>query len=64
MKSDKAIERRKTDDERRTVYLRVRLTQEQDAMIKAAAQMSGITVSAWAVERLLRSAKAERKAER
>jgi len=60
----KAIKRRKPDEERRTVYLRVRLTEEQDAMFKESAKNAGITVSAWAVERLVRAAKAERKAEK
>jgi uncharacterized protein (DUF1778 family) len=59
----KAIKRRKPDEDRRTVYLRVRLTPEQDAMMKEAAALAGITVSAWAVERLFRAAKAERRAE-
>jgi len=60
----KAIKRRKPDDERRTLYLRVRLTPEQDAMMKEAASSAGITVSSWAVERLVRAAKAERRAEK
>ena len=59
----KAIQRRKPEDERRTVYLRVRLTTEQDALLKAAASLAGITLSSWAVERLVRAAKAERRAE-
>ena len=58
------IKRRKPDEERRTLYLRVRLTAEQDVMMKEAAASAGITVSAWAVERLVRAAKAERKAEK
>ena len=58
-----AVKRRKTDEERRTLYLRVRLTAEQDVLIKEAAALAGITVSSWAVERLLRAAKAEKKAE-
>ena len=45
------------------MYLRVRLTPEQDTMMKEAAASAGITVSAWAVERLVRAAKAERRAE-
>lgn len=63
-KADDQIQRRKPDDERRRVFLRVRLTSEQDAMIKEAAASAGITVSSWAVERLLRAAKAERRAEK
>jgi uncharacterized protein (DUF1778 family) len=42
----------------------VRLTAEQDAAFKTAAASAGITVSSWAVERLVRAAKAERKAEK
>jgi uncharacterized protein (DUF1778 family) len=60
----KAIKRRKPDEERRTLYLRVRLTPEQDAMMKEAATSAGITLSSWAVERLVRAAKAERRAEK
>jgi uncharacterized protein (DUF1778 family) len=59
----KAIQRRKPEEERRTVYLRVRLTAEQDALFKEAASLAGITLSSWAVERLVRAAKAERRAE-
>lgn len=57
----KKIQRRKADEDRRTVFLRVRLTPEQDSMIKEAAASAGITVSSWTVERLLRAAKVERK---
>jgi uncharacterized protein (DUF1778 family) len=60
----KAVKRRKAEEDRRTLYLRVRLTEAQDAMFKQAAADSGITVSSWAVERLVRAAKAERKAEK
>jgi uncharacterized protein (DUF1778 family) len=60
----KAIKRRKPDEERRTLYLRVRLTPEQDVMMKEAATNAGITLSSWAVERLVRAAKAERRAEK
>lgn len=64
MAKAKAIQRRKPDEDRRTVFLRVRLTPEQDALIKEAASSAGITVSSWAVERLIRAAKAERRSER
>jgi uncharacterized protein (DUF1778 family) len=60
----KAIKRRKPDEARRTLYLRVRVTQDQDTLFKQAATDAGITVSSWAVERLVRAAKAERKAEK
>jgi uncharacterized protein (DUF1778 family) len=59
----KAIKRRKPDAERRTVYLRVRLTGEQDELIKDAAKLAGISVSAWTVERLVRIARTELRAE-
>ena len=57
------IKRRKPAEARRSVYLRVRLTEEHDAMIKEAAAAAGILVSAWVVERLVRAAKAELRAE-
>jgi uncharacterized protein (DUF1778 family) len=60
----KAIKRRKAEEERRTLYLRVRLTPEQNGLLKEAAASAGITVSSWAVERLIRAAKAERRAEK
>jgi len=41
--------------------LRVRLTEEQDTLIKTAAKNAGITVSAWVQERLTRAAKDERR---
>jgi uncharacterized protein (DUF1778 family) len=63
-RATKTITRRKPDEERRTLYLRVRLTPEQDALMKGAAASAGITVSSWAVERLIRAAKAERRAEK
>jgi uncharacterized protein (DUF1778 family) len=51
----------KPEEKRRSKFLRIRLTPEQDAMIKDAAETAGITVSAWASERLLAAAKRERK---
>ena len=51
----------KPEAEQRTVYLRARLTQAQEQVIKAAAEKAGISVSAWAVERLLRCARNELK---
>jgi uncharacterized protein (DUF1778 family) len=59
----KAIKRRKAAADRRTQFLRVRVTAEQQEMFKEAAASAGITVSSWAVERLVSAAKAERKAE-
>lgn len=53
---------RKPEEKKRTKWLRVRLTPETDALIKAAAETAGITVSAWATERLVSAAKKEGKA--
>jgi hypothetical protein len=58
--ADKRIKRRKPAEERRTMYLRVRLTVDQDREIREAAQRAGILVSAWAVERLLGAARREK----
>jgi hypothetical protein len=55
----KRVKRRKPKEKRREAYLRVRLTTEQDTTIRAAADAAGITISAWAVERLFRAAKEE-----
>lgn len=55
------VKRRKPDDERKTTYLRVRLTTAHETEIKAAATKAGISVSAWALERLLRDAREEMK---
>ena len=54
------IKRRKPASERRTVYLRVRLTEEQQQMIKAAADHTGVTVSAWCVMMLVRAARQDK----
>ncbi len=50
---------RKPEEKRRTKWLRVRLTPEIDAAIKRAADLAGVTVSAWATERLFTAAKKE-----
>ena len=57
--SGKAIVRRKPEEDRRTIFLRVRLTPDQDVLLKGAAAHAGISISSWAVERLLRAARAE-----
>lgn len=57
----KTVKRRKPAAERRTLYLRVRLTEEQHELFKGAAEHAGITMSAWATERLLRAARAEKR---
>ena len=44
---------------RKTLFLRVRLTEAHDAEFKEAAERVGISVSAWATERLLRCARQE-----
>ena len=54
-----AIKRRKPASDRKSVFLRVRVTAEQKKLIDAAAAHSGISVSSWAVERLVRLARAE-----
>jgi uncharacterized protein (DUF1778 family) len=54
-----SIKRRKPDELRKTIFLRVRLTEEQDKLIRDAAQLAGILVSPWAVERLVRAAREE-----
>ncbi|HVV83178.1 MAG TPA: hypothetical protein VHE35_08860 [Kofleriaceae bacterium] len=56
-----AIKRRKPAAVRKTVFLRVRISEAQDAEFKEAAEAAGITVSAWATERLLAAARAERR---
>ncbi len=53
------IKRRKPANERRDVYLRVRITEEQQELLKAAAKHTGVTVSAWCVMELLRAARRE-----
>jgi uncharacterized protein (DUF1778 family) len=53
------IKRRKPASERREVYLRVRLTEEQQKLIKAAASHTGVTVSAWCVMTLVKAARHE-----
>lgn len=52
---------RKPPELKKTKWLRVRVTPEVEAMIKQAADAAGITVSAWATERLLSAAKREAK---
>ncbi len=55
----KAKIRRKPAAERKESYLRVRISEEHDQEIKAAAKKAGISVSAWSLERLLRCAREE-----
>lgn len=57
--AEKRIKRRKPADLRKTVYLRVRLTPDQDREIREAAGHAGISVSAWVIERLLKAARTE-----
>ena len=54
-----AIKRRKSAEARKTVYLRVRITESHEEEIKAAAEAAGISVSAWVIERLLKCARQE-----
>jgi uncharacterized protein (DUF1778 family) len=58
---DDEVVPRKPDADRRSAYLRVRLTEDQLVMIKEAAKHAGITVSAWVQERLVRVARQERR---
>lgn len=51
--------RRKPENIRKTEYLRVRVSGEQKDVMQRAANQAGITLSAWAVERLLRTAREE-----
>jgi len=51
--------RRKPASQRREQYLRVRLTDDQQDLIKAAAAYAGSTISAWAVITLVREARRE-----
>lgn len=53
------IVRRKPAAQRKTLYLRVRLNPAQETELKTAAERAGITVSAWALERLLKAARRE-----
>jgi uncharacterized protein (DUF1778 family) len=62
-KPTKSIVRRKPAELRRTLFLRVRLTPEQDALVKEAAAHAGIVLSSWAVQHLVRAARAELKQE-
>ena len=51
--------RRKPAGERRDETIRVRITRIQRDMFVAAAQRSGLTLSAWIVERAVRAARVE-----
>lgn len=53
--------RRKSADERKEAYLRVRVSESHMDEFKEAAKKAGISVSAWVVERLLRIARSENK---
>lgn len=57
------IKRRKPASKRKTAYLRARTTEAVEAEIKAAADRAGISLSAWMVDRLLKAARQEAKAE-
>lgn len=58
-KKAEEVVRRKPDEKRREKFLRVRVTDEQHALIHQAAERAGIVLSAWVVERLLTVAKRE-----
>lgn len=56
-----AIKRRKPADARKEGHLRVRIAEAHLEEIKAAAAKAGISISAWATERLLKCARQENK---
>lgn len=55
----KSIKRRKPEAKRKDKFLRVRVSEQQKELIDTAADLAGITVSAWALERLLQVARKE-----
>jgi uncharacterized protein (DUF1778 family) len=59
----KEIKRRKPDEVRKTMPLRVRVSESHLELFKAAAEKAGISLSAWIIERLLRAARQEIKKE-
>lgn len=54
-----AIKRRKPAAARKEAHLRVRVAESHMKEFQAAAEKSGITLSAWVTERLLRCARQE-----
>lgn len=54
-----AIKRRKPANARKVAHLRVRVAESHMAEFQAAAEKSGITLSAWVTERLLKCARQE-----
>ncbi len=48
------------EEDRKSGFLRVRLSAAHEAEIKEAAKRAGISVSAWATERLLKAARQEK----
>ena len=50
---------RKTKANKKSVYLRVRLTEAQRHALEEAATHNGITMSAWVLERMLRNLRDE-----
>ena len=54
-------QRRKPDDVRKDTNLRMRVSEAHLETLKAAAERAGISLSAWAIERLLRAARLEQK---
>jgi len=55
------IKRRKPTKDRRTAFLRVRLTEEQHQQITEAAKEMGISISAWVVMTLVRATREQAK---
>ena len=54
-----SVKRRKPANVRKEAHLRVRVAESHMKEFQAAAQKAGITLSAWATERLLRCARQE-----
>lgn len=59
--TDKPIERRKPAEKRKEAHLRVRISEAQMEIFKAAAESEGLTLSGWVTNRLLAAAKKEAK---
>jgi uncharacterized protein (DUF1778 family) len=53
--------RRKSDEARKDTNLRMRVSEAHLELIKAAVEKAGISLSSWAIERLLRAARQELK---
>lgn len=59
-----AANKRKPAEATKSGFIRIRVTPEQGKLMKQAATAASITLSAWAIERLMGCAKAELRAEK